>query len=170
MFFEFGQEGSFMFHFISYTEDGIPSRQSRSEAGDANLVSEFVEYQATETWRAALINGLPTASLKTVGALLQMCQHHGDFGFVEVTYRDRKSGKSMREMVMLHAINEWLKFTMEAYAPGKPDSEIMQALKIFPGEYLTVTYRLVSICELTLEPGPSQEYAEPLLPVGTRRW
>lgn len=142
-----------MFHLIAYGENGIPTRKTLPELGNTSLISKLENNQAVETWQTGIVNGSAAITLKTVSAISQLCLIHGDFQLVEVTYLCSRSGNTLHELIPLRAINEWVRFMLEAvHNPGKDDKEVVNLLKALSGDYLTVTYRLVSMCRVCVEP------------------
>lgn len=123
-----------------YSEDG--SSQPGSTF-DLNMMSRFDGRQAVETWQVGYVKGELAIRLKTVSSVNRLLRQANDGDLLKVTYQARLTHRQLQETLVVRFVGHE-PVLMPWEQPALSDSEVVGLLEVGWGEYITVTYRLMS--------------------------
>lgn len=112
---------------------------------DSQMVSRIDDRQAVETWQVGYVRGDLAVRFKTVSAVNALLRQAAEGDRVEITYKRRLGIGQITEVLAVgHAGFGLQPLLNPVETPALSDKEIVALLNAAWGEYLTVTYRLVS--------------------------
>lgn len=141
-----------MLQVISFSHEGQPQRTTMKHP-DPQLVSNYDENRAVETWQIGVVNGRLSINHMTVNAVSAMAGQHSAGEMVKVTYRCQSRPDAVfEEILFLGPIADWV-LLETIRKPGKEEAEIVRKLKCTTGDFVTATFRIVDIgCRLSDPP------------------
>jgi len=119
--------------------------QRKGTGYDAQMVSLFDGKLATETWQVGYVQGQLAVRFKTVSSLNALLREARDGDRIEITYKRKLSVHEIKETLTVRCAGFIIQpVIMSGDEPALTDAHIVRLLDAGWGEYITVTYRLIT--------------------------
>ena len=112
---------------------------------DAQMASRFDGQQALETWQVGHVQGQLAIRFKTVSSLNALLREAHDGDSLEIVYKRKLGVRETKETLTVRQAGFGIQpIVLSGDALALTDVEIVRLLDASWGEYITVTYRLVT--------------------------